>query len=139
MRLHLATLAALLALAGCGEREDPPASLTATVTVTAEGGVTSAPVTTVLAVEKPGKTAVVDAPTETTPGGSVSGRHAFPPGVTVSAIVAYYEGLFRNAGWTAADVRFDRAAGRLDFHGVDNLRGGAEGNPLQVRIATDTR
>jgi hypothetical protein len=127
MRSVLLSCVALLLL-GCGDPPSVAFDRTARFAVRTADGVTTKPTGTVLIAAKAGETSIVDAPADQAPPGTVSGRHQFPAGVTAPAIVAYYEGLLRNAGWEEKDVRVERPEGRLRFVGVTAL-GVRSGDP----------
>ena len=138
MRRFVLLLGAALVLAGCGE-EPETAAFDATVRFRvrpSEGGgdAVGREATTALAVEKAGRTAVVDAWAEGAPKGTVYGRHRFPPGTTASAMAAYYHGLLRNAGWSDADVRFERDGALLRLVGVSRLEARADGVETAVEV-----
>lgn len=142
MRYTAFPFAAMLLLAGCGDRAAPATpdqTVTATFGVKTDDGVTTKAATTVLVATKPGKIAIVDAWADKAPKGSISGRHNLPPGVTAAAIAAYYEGLLRNAGWSELDVRVERSAGRLHFLRRSSAHGWATGDEIELRFQAEIR
>ncbi len=128
----------LLLLAGCGDPASSPFDATVTFTVRAADGDAHGQieevVTTVLAVEKPGRTTISDAWGEDAPAGTQYGRHKFPPGTTAPAIVGYYEGLFTNAGWTDTDVRVEREAATIRLFGVTRIDARSDGDQVRVNV-----
>lgn len=136
-------LAALLLLAGCGDKAPPPADASVTFSFReAEGGtpgVAEEPFTTVLVAEKPGTKTIVDAWAKDAPAGTICGRHNFPPGTTAAAVAAYYEGLLANAGWTDRDFRAEPATATLRLFGVTRIESRADGGDLAASVVLTAR
>lgn len=142
MRHTVLLLAGALLLASCGDHAAPETSdqtITLTFRVKTGDGVTTKPMTTVLVAARPGKPRVVDASADEAPKGSISGRHNFPPGVTASAITAYYEGLLRNAGWGDTDLRVERSTSSMYFLSSRDVSGWSLGNEVELRFQAELR
>lgn len=139
MRIVLVPIVAMLFLAACGDQAPAPLDTTVAFRVKTDDGVTTKAAITVLVVHKAGRTAIVEVPTGEPPKGSISGQHNFPPGVTASAIAAYYELLLRNAGWGEKDLHVDRDAGRLLFLGASSVQGWSDGHVVEVRLQAELR
>jgi hypothetical protein len=134
---NVTRLAVLLLLSGCGQ--EVPFDADVTFAVQTSDGVTTQPTRTALEARKAGKTQLVDARADKAPPGTISGRHSFPPGVTAPGIVAYYEGLLRNAGWGEEDFRADRDAGRIYLLAVSGSGGSSDGSEVDVRTKGEYR
>lgn len=138
-------LAILALLCGCGDPD--PAGDPASASEPFDGTVTffidpgtgkvdpglAANTMVFLAVEKAGRTRLVDASQEAAPEGTSYGRHTFPEATTGASVASYYGGVLANAGWkTPTD--FHVAGASIHFFGVDALRAGADRPDLQVGV-----
>lgn len=140
MHTRALCLAILALLCGCGDPTSDVEPVNASVTFfvdpgsgTRDPGLITATTMTFLAVEKTGRTRLVDAWEEAAPEGSRYGRHNFPEGTTAIAVAGYYGAVLANAGWmTPADYVVGDAS--IHFFDVGSLRAGADRPELQVTV-----
>jgi hypothetical protein len=140
MRMRIAWIPWLLILLGCGPPE--PVTFDATVTFSVVGGkpsssgpVTSKQAVTFLAVEKAGRTRIVDAWQEGTGADEIYGRHKFPPHCGPSGLASYYTLVLANSGWErGTDYAYDEESATLRFSGIRHLEAGADIDEIRVVV-----
>lgn len=140
MRRRVAWIPCFLLLLGCGSPE--PETFDAHVTFSILGGkpslggpVTSKRAVTFLAVEKAGRTPIVNTWQEEAGEGACYGRHNFPPNSGASALASYYVVILANAGWKReADYEFDEQTATLRFFGVRHLDAAADIDEIRIVV-----
>lgn len=144
MCIRVAWITCFLLLLGCGS--PGPETFDGHVTFSIIGGkpssdgrVTSRKAVTFLAVEKAGRTSIVDTWQEDAGEGALYGRHRFPPHCGSSGVVSYYVLILANAGWKrGADYDYDHdyeeQTTTLRFFGVRYLDAAADIDEIRVVV-----